>query len=152
VRRRAGDNLEDFAGGRQVTITRLQLLEEADVLDGDHGLVGEGLEQGDLPVVERQYLGSADRDRADRGTFSHQGDNEYCAEAQPSCELAALRKLLRLVLQVSDVDSPPVDDRSTHGIPAAEWERELADRPPHKDRAVMSYDQESVAVPPEDIR
>ena len=34
----------------------LQLLEEAHVLDGDHGLVGEGLDQRDLLVGERPDL------------------------------------------------------------------------------------------------
>ena len=40
----------------QLARPRLQLLEEADVLDGDDGLVGEGLEQRDLPVGERPTL------------------------------------------------------------------------------------------------
>ena len=29
---------------REVAVARLQLLEQAGVLDGDHGLIGEGLE------------------------------------------------------------------------------------------------------------
>ena len=32
----------------QVAVARLQLLEQPHVLDGDHGLVGEGLEERDL--------------------------------------------------------------------------------------------------------
>ena len=36
--------------------------EEADVLDGDDGLVGEGLQERDLPVGERAHLGPPDRD------------------------------------------------------------------------------------------
>ena len=40
-----------------------QLGEEPDVLDGDHGLVGEGLQQLRLPVGERPHLGAPDRDR-----------------------------------------------------------------------------------------
>ena len=53
------DNLEQLAGRRlllerdpQLAVARLQLGEQADVLDGDHGLVGEGLQQLDLPVGE----------------------------------------------------------------------------------------------------
>ena len=34
----------------------LNLLEESHIADGDHGLVGKGLEQGDLLVGERVYL------------------------------------------------------------------------------------------------
>ena len=59
VGRRAADHPEDVGGGRlllerdpQLGVARLQLLEQADVLDGDDGLVGEGLEQLDLVVRE----------------------------------------------------------------------------------------------------
>ena len=55
-----GDDPQDLAGRRllleglgEVAVARLELLEQADVLDGDDGLVGEGLEQGDLAVRER---------------------------------------------------------------------------------------------------
>ena len=34
----------------EVVVARLELVEEADVLDGNDGLVGEGLEEGDLPL------------------------------------------------------------------------------------------------------
>ena len=43
-----------------------QLLEQPHVLDRDHRLVGEGLQQLDLLVGERPGLGAADGDRADR--------------------------------------------------------------------------------------
>src|SRR3990172_9941111 len=55
IKSRAADHLEDFAGGGlllqgfgQVSVAGLELVEEADVFDGDHGLVGEGLEERDL--------------------------------------------------------------------------------------------------------
>jgi len=35
-------------GDGKFLVPRLELLEQADVLDGNHGLVGEGLEQRDL--------------------------------------------------------------------------------------------------------
>ena len=41
---------------RELAGTRLQLLEEPDVLDRDHGLVGEGLQQIDLLAGERPGL------------------------------------------------------------------------------------------------
>ena len=37
----------------QFRVALLELLKQPHVLDGDHGLVGEGLEQGDLLVGER---------------------------------------------------------------------------------------------------
>jgi len=42
-------------------------------MDGYHGLVGEGLEQGNLPLREKLSFGTAKVDRADRDTFSHHG-------------------------------------------------------------------------------
>jgi hypothetical protein len=53
-------------------VTRLQLVERPHVLDGDHGLVGEGLEQRDLLVAERHDLGAAGRDRADSDAVAKQ--------------------------------------------------------------------------------
>ena len=57
IRRRAADRPQDltrrgllFQRFGQIGIARLQLPEQAHVLDGDDRLVGEGLEQGDLPV------------------------------------------------------------------------------------------------------
>ncbi len=52
VRLRAADDTQDVAGGGlcvqrrgQLAVARLQLGEQADVLDGDHRLVGEGLDE-----------------------------------------------------------------------------------------------------------
>src|SRR3989442_8001049 len=42
----------------------LQLVEQAHILDRDHGLVGEGLQQGHLPLGEDACLGAAERNRA----------------------------------------------------------------------------------------
>src|SRR5438477_9447961 len=50
----------------EVAIARLQLLEQADILDGDHGLVGKGLEQRYLFIRERLGYWSCRSDRAER--------------------------------------------------------------------------------------
>ena len=57
VRHRAADGLKHF-GGRGLMRGRgtLCLVEQARVLDGDHGLVGEGLQQLDLVGCERSSL------------------------------------------------------------------------------------------------
>ncbi len=72
IQRRA-DRLADLAERRQLldragqlVRPRLQLLEQADVLDRDHGLVGEGLEERDLVVGEPAGLAAGHRDRPDR--------------------------------------------------------------------------------------
>ena len=57
VERRAADDLEHVGGGglllqrfAEVARFRLHLVEQPRILDRDHGLVGEGLEQGELLV------------------------------------------------------------------------------------------------------
>jgi hypothetical protein len=63
VRRRARDDSEDLArrcllrqGLGQLRIARLQLLEQADVLDGDDGLIGESLKERHFRVREPARL------------------------------------------------------------------------------------------------
>ena len=63
------DHPEDLRGGGlaiegvgQVVVARLQLREQAHVLDGDHGLVGEGLEEPDLLLGEGKDLHAANQD------------------------------------------------------------------------------------------
>ena len=54
--------------GRGLLVERLaQLAEQAGVLHGDHGLGGEGLQQRDLPFVERLHLLAIDRHDTDDG-------------------------------------------------------------------------------------
>src|SRR5215831_15174038 len=62
-------------------------------------------------------------------------------------ELAALRKFVGLALQVSYVESARVQYRSTVERPADQGNGEGHGR----DRAVMSDEQEPIAVPPEDL-
>src|SRR5712692_8976443 len=83
VRRRAADDAEDLARRRlllqglgKVAVARLQLLEQADVLDGDDGLRGEGLEERDLLVGERPDLCAAKGYRPDHRALSEQGDGK----------------------------------------------------------------------------
>ena len=74
VARRATDHLEHVGGGRlllqrfwQGRGLRPALIEQADIADGDHGLVGEGLQQGDLGFSVNGFASvTAKRDRSDR--------------------------------------------------------------------------------------
>src|SRR5262249_25555483 len=72
IRRRSRNDAENFAGRclllqglRQIAVARLQLLEQAHVLDGDHGLAGEHAEEIDLLLCERPHDRSVDDDAAD---------------------------------------------------------------------------------------
>ena len=76
VRGRARDDPEDLAGGGllleglgEVAVPGLELLEEAHVLDGDHGLIRERLQEPDLLLGKRPDLHSADENGADGGSL-----------------------------------------------------------------------------------
>ena len=77
---------------RQLLRPRLQLLEQADVLDGDDGLVGEGLEQRDLLVGERLHFAGATprwrRWRVRRGAWAPRGWSERRGRAPARPETA----------------------------------------------------------------
>ena len=68
IERRAADDLQHIGGGRlllqrfaQILGAGLHFVEQADIFDGDDGLVGEVLDQLDLARAERLYLGAAKR-------------------------------------------------------------------------------------------
>jgi hypothetical protein len=58
------DRPADLAQSRQVAVARLHLLKEPRVLDGDDGLVGEGLQQGNIRIGERVGFRVCDLDGA----------------------------------------------------------------------------------------
>src|SRR5262249_44488178 len=88
VRLRAADHAQDVAGGRlrvqrrrQVAVARLQFLEQPYVLDGDDGLVGEGLQKLDVLVGEgTRILPRAHRDGSDGDAVAQHGDGERTPE------------------------------------------------------------------------
>ena len=56
IRRRAGDNTQDFTRRCLLLQRFLEFLEQPHILDGDHGLVGEGFQQLDLRRGEGAHL------------------------------------------------------------------------------------------------
>ncbi len=79
VRRRAADNAKHLRRCRlmfqclaQLCVALLEFLEQADVLDGDHGLIGEGFDQCDLPLGERLNEVTPNYDYSDRHSLSQQ--------------------------------------------------------------------------------
>ena len=80
VRGRAADDAEHFGGCglmlqglAQFRIALLKFLEQPHVLDGDHGLVGEGLNELNLPFRKRFDKVAPDRDRSDLCTSRNSG-------------------------------------------------------------------------------
>ena len=91
----------------------LELLEEPGVLDGDHGLVGEGLKQRDLLVGERIHLGTPELDRAHRRPLPQQWNAQRRPVAQLSCEGTAFGKLLPLAREIRHVHGPLLEHRAS---------------------------------------
>src|SRR5262249_7308370 len=80
---RATDHAKNLAGCRlllqrfgEITVPSLQFLKEPHVLDGDDGLVGEGLEQGDIRLRKPSGFTSGNGDGADRHPFTHHRHGE----------------------------------------------------------------------------
>src|SRR5262249_58242240 len=91
----------------------LDLLEQADVLDGDDGLVGECFEKGYLLVCKRTNFCAANHNRPKRHALSYQWRSKYRPSTSASLEFPGLWKLgIKLSCNVMDVNGLSVDDRS----------------------------------------
>src|SRR5215467_9885254 len=119
------DGAEDLRGGRllfqrvgEVTIALLKLGEQAHVLDGDHRLIRERLEQSDLLIGERRDFGAPELDDANGHALSEEGHAEEGAVAELPGKPHRQRELAIVGLRIRDLDGPCLDNRAT------------ADRPP----------------------
>src|SRR5262249_24321806 len=99
----------------KLAFARLLCLEQPRVLDGDHGLIGENLEQLDLPACEWSHLSTPDRYRADCFAGTHERDRNHSAVAQPASNGAALRVLICFGLQISNLKRLSVENRRSVG-------------------------------------
>ena len=133
----AGDGLEDrlhvvwrFAddaqnlGRRGLLLQRfLRFVEQPRVLDRDHGLVGEGLREGDLLVVEVAGGLAQDRQRAERLAVLQQRNEEAGAVAERDREVGHPRELLGPLDRVGDGDDSPLEDARSGAAAAVERPR-----------------------------
>ena len=108
VERRTADHLQNV-GGRsllfqclgQVTGARLHFIKQAHVVDGDHGLVSEGLKQRDLPVRERARLELDKGDRANRLAVAKHRHSEH----RPETDLDdCIRRVFRILRNIGDMN------------------------------------------------
>src|SRR5262249_29710873 len=86
---RLADHAQDLARGRlllqglgQIAVAHLQLFEEAGVLDGDDGLVGEGLEERNLRIGETASFESAHPYAPDGMAFTQHWHREGASAAE----------------------------------------------------------------------
>ena len=89
----------------ELAVARLDLVEQARVLDGDRGLVGEGRDKLDLALRERNRLLAREREGADGFAISH----ERHAEHRPYFarrRISSFSAYVRIAPCVLDLDRP----------------------------------------------
>jgi hypothetical protein len=132
--------LADLAEGLQlldrvgeVTGTHLHLVEQAHVVDGDYGLIGEGLQDAHLLVRKRPHLGSADHDRSDGLALPHKRRDKDGPVPKAKRLAMSLRVFVADVESVIDVDGPSFED----GPPG---------HPPRSERPTLEVERNRAAV------
>ena len=94
-------------------LRRLHLLEQPRVLDGDHGLVGEGLDQLDLLVGERAGPRCDRRRSTPIGVpFSQHRHSQHACGCRPSSPMSRVSVILGSAQYVGDVNDRPVEHRA----------------------------------------
>src|SRR5262249_30376885 len=107
ISRRTTDELENLASGGLPFQRLLRLGEQAHILDGDDGLVGEGLEQGDLPIGEAPGRVSTDADGPDSLALAQE---RYRDHAPATGTLDRAPREPGRGLQIGDMDDRPIED------------------------------------------
>ena len=90
--------------------------EQPGVLDGDDGLVGERLQQGDLAVGERPDLVSVDQDHAEQLVRPEHGDRE---QGRKRSHLPRAVGVLGVGSGIVDVDGAPLEGGARRGAAAS---------------------------------
>jgi hypothetical protein len=96
---------------------RLELLKQADVFDGDDGLIREGLLTfPDLLLCERAQLHPTNYDHANRNVLPKHRRRQHCAKTEPSLHVPAFWELvLRPGCKIFDVNGLPVNHGPARG-------------------------------------
>ena len=117
VRRGSRDRSQDLGGGRllleglgELAVARLQVADEAGVLDGDQRLIGERLQELDVAVGEWLWLGAPGDDASDGMPLPEHGHRDD-ASYRP-CHRERGQSVLGILLQIRDVDHCPVQERA----------------------------------------
>src|SRR5262249_15722845 len=99
---------------RQLARPRFQFLEQTYILDGDHSLIGEGFEEGDLLIGERSHLGTANHNSSNRNILSEQRRSNYRMSACNLLNVRGVRELrFKLCRKVMHVHCFPVEHSSS---------------------------------------
>src|SRR5262249_40788658 len=95
--------------GGKVTVARLQLLEQANVLNGDHRLIGESIQQRDLSLGKWAHIGTQNGETTQRLAFAEQWNLRTAVDRVEFQQLKRIGILaLRHRLDVVDDDGPTI--------------------------------------------
>src|SRR5262249_16370787 len=103
-------------------------LEQARVLDRDHGLVRKGIDELDLTFGERAHLGAPDEDCTDCLACVDQGDGECGAKTHLKRYLLALGEFICFGQDVCGLNGSPVEDNPPCNGPTHKRSRVLSNR------------------------
>ena len=127
VEPRAADQLEDLAGRGlllqghpELAVAGLQLGEQADVLDRDDRLLGEGLQQRDLLGGEWPRLAAPDADGADGGPLA---EDRHAEDGSQRDRLSQRVGVVRVEVGVLDVHEPAIENGTPRGRGAVDGHR-----------------------------
>src|SRR6185295_5066996 len=117
---RARDDAEDLRGRRlsfqslrQLARARLHLLEQPRVLDGDDGLVGEGLKEFDVARGKGAGFRSGDDNRSDGLAIAEHRYRQLAPPAASECKLPDVQWISKAVL---DLRYGSIEDRPTRDL------------------------------------
>ena len=106
---------------------RFEFREQTHVLDRDHRLIGEGLQQGDLLFGKRSGFGATDGDGTHRAPVAHQRHGQDASETCGACvghESWSSRRILTVLEDVRDRDDAARENRPSGSRVAAGRSRE----------------------------
>ena len=99
-------------------------MEQPHVLNGDHGLIGESFEEGNLLVGKRANLGATNPYAPDGHTFSQQRSIKYGSSTSNLLRDSTIRIFsVDLRFDIMDVNCLAVDDGSASGKASTEWQK-----------------------------
>src|SRR3989304_2131630 len=143
VGRGGADDAEDLAGGGRLLEGLAEVDVEAGVLDGNGGLIGKRLEEGDLLGQERADLRPANDDEADGLAPDEQGCRE---ERSDTGRLGSCLGLWKLGSNhVPHLDRPPLAHRGP-AVRAMAARGCFTQRPGSPDLAVLGHEPKLVTL------
>src|SRR5262245_2626275 len=133
VRGRPADDAEHLGGCRlmlpglaYLRVALAEFLEQADVLDGDDGLIGESFKKSDLLVRERPDLQTSNKNHSDGNAFSEQGRGKDGSKAYQLLVRFGLRELgFQFCHNIMNMDCFPVEHRTATDCTSAQWQPTL---------------------------